>query len=151
MLALVFCGDVSQWHVIHHSHQEALPLQSWRANMGWACFNVLRYTLYPKNVLWSFRIDMCTCMYVCATTYCIKTHSHGGTVNAFHTPPTPTCQHSRAHQHVAHQGHTVFASWDICKMWYEGGWWSVCVCVCLGTGVFSPRTLSQAGRLNALD
>lgn len=31
MLASVFCRDESQWHVIHHSHQEAFPLQSWRA------------------------------------------------------------------------------------------------------------------------
>lgn len=148
MLALVFRGDVSQWHVIHHSHQEALPLQSWRANVGRTCFNVLCYTPYPKT---SSEVSEKTCVHVCMglidhILHWYK-HTHSDIANASHTPATHTCQH------VAHQGHRVFASWDICKMWCDGGWWRwcVCVCACLGTGVFSPRRVSQAGRLNALD
>lgn len=56
-LALAFRRDGSQWHAIHHSHREALPLQGSHANMAGASFCILCGTIYPKDVLSSVRID----------------------------------------------------------------------------------------------
>lgn len=107
MLPLVFCGDVSQWHVIHHSHQEALPLQSWRASVGRACFSVLGSALHSKNVLWSFRRDTRVHASMCGNTFCITTHLHSGSISK-------CVPHTTRQNHPANtQGHRVCASWDI--------------------------------------